>query len=162
MKQFKFFTIGTRPIPELGTDISELNLLTTSSIIDFLSENNTEYRNGEDVYKLFGKLLEHRRVVNLNESINTRWYFRIVTLPTNVIIKLNINTTLEITAFNDQFNSWYRNRFFEVSNQPITWEDKLMRIIATLEHYFIHVKIDEIEIEGQSVPNPFEVSYETV
>ena len=162
MKQFKFFTTRTRPLPEFVEGISELGLLRTSNMIDSLSENNTEYQNGEDVYKLFGELLENRRLLRFDSYVDSRWYRRIITLPTNVVIKLNINTTLDDNTFNDQFHSWYRNRFFEVSNQPITWEDKLMRIIATLEHYFIHVKIDEIEIEGQSVPNPFEVSYETV
>jgi hypothetical protein len=38
----------------------------------------------------------------------------------------------------------------------------LMGIIATLEHYFMYVRIYSIEIEGQFVPNPFQISYETV
>jgi hypothetical protein len=37
-----------------------------------------------------------------------------------------------------------------------------MGIIATLEHYFMYVRIYSIEIEGQYVPNPFEVSDETI
>lgn len=162
MKQFKFFTTGTRPLPEFVGGISELGLLRTTNMIDYLSENNTQYRNGEDIYKLFGELLENRRLLRFDPYVDSRWYRRIITLPTNVVINLNINTTLDIDYFNDQFNSWYRNRFFEINNQSITWEDKLMGIIATLEHYFMYVKIDSIEIEGQSVPNPFEVSYETI
>jgi hypothetical protein len=131
-------------------------------MIDNLSENNTQYRNGEDIYKLFGELLENRRLLRFDPIVDSRWYRRIITLPTNVVINLNINTTLDIDYFNDQFNSWYRNRFFEINNQSITWEDKLMGIIATLEHYFMYVRIYSIEIEGQFVPNPFQISYETV
>jgi hypothetical protein len=131
-------------------------------MIDNLSENNTQYRNGEDIYKLFGELLENRRLIRFDPNVDSRWYRRIVTLPTNVIIQLRINTTFDGDHFNDQFNSWYRNRFFEINNQSITWEDKLMRIIATLEHYFRYVKIESIEIEGHSIPNPFEVINETI
>jgi hypothetical protein len=162
MKQFKFFTTGTRPLPEFVEGISELGLLRTSNMIDNLSENNTQYRNGEDIYKLFGELLENRRLLRFDGDVDSHWYRRVITLPTNVVINLNINTTLDIDYFNDQFNSWYRNRFFEINNQPITWEDKLMGIIATLEHYFMYVRIYSIEIEGQFVPNPFQISYETV
>lgn len=163
MKQFKFLTTGTRPLPEFVEGISELGLLRTSNMIDSLSENNTEYRNGEDVYKLFGELLENRRLLRFNTYVESHWYRRIITLPTNVVIKLNINTTLDDNTFNDQFHSWYRNRFFEISNQPTSsWEDELMGIIATLEHYFMCVNIVEIQIEGQSMSNPFEVNYETV
>jgi hypothetical protein len=162
MKQFKFFTTGTRPLPEFVEGISELGLLRTTNMIDHLSENNTQYRNGEDIYKLFGELLENRRLLRFGGDVDSHCYRRVITLPTNVVINLNINTTLDIDYFNDQFTSWYRNRFFEINNQFITWEDKLMGIIATLEHYFMYVKIHKIEIEGQSVPNPFQISYETI
>jgi hypothetical protein len=73
-----------------------------------------------------------------------------------------IHSSLDRELFAERFNEWRDSQYNNIDTGIVTWKDKLMKITASLEHYFIHAKIDEIEIEGQSVPNPFEVAYETV
>ncbi len=164
MKQFKFLTITTRPLPDFGVDISELGLLRTSNMIDFLADNETIYENGEDVYMLFGKLLDNRRNLRFESIVGAdiNGYYRIISLSGRVVMQIIIHSSLDRELFAERFNEWHDRQYNNIDTGIVTWKDKIMKIIASLEHYFIHAKIDEIEIEGHSVPNPFEVIHETV
>lgn len=165
MKQFKFLTITTRPLPDFGVDISELGLLRTSNMIDFLADNETIYENGEDVYMLFGKLLDNRRNLrfgDINGDTDINEHYRIISLSGRVVMQIIIHSSLDREYFTERFNDWHSRHYNNIDTGIVTWKDKLMKITASLEHYFIHAKIDEIEIEGHSVPNPFEVAHETV